>query len=125
MDLCLSCQKFNLHAFSRTPDQACSYRLVAVEKAAREDCSFCKLLYQNIQPSIVKFPLDPNKCWVRMVTPTNREHKTSRRPGLQLSELEVFLANTAFETKAEERTDGVYLNLAADPGIYTSLTTIT
>lgn len=116
MDLCSSCQSFNFHAFSTAPDKACSYRLVAVERAARENCSFCKLLYQCLQQSIIKFPVEPNRCWVRMRIAANRKHKTSRQLGLQLSELEVYLADSAFESSAGKRTDGIFLNLAADPG---------
>ena len=58
-----------------------------------------------------------------MKAPVDREQKTSRRPGLQLSELEVYLADSALETKFENRTHGVFLNLAADPSMYVPLVT--
>ena len=117
MTFCHSCQSFNLHAFSTAPDKTRSYRLLAVERAARENCLLCSFFLLHLQKSIIEFPVDPDKCWVRMVTPTSQERSNSRTPALQLSELEIYLADSALVTIAGKRTDGVFLNLAADPSM--------
>jgi hypothetical protein len=115
MEFCLSCQKLSLHAFSRAPDGACSYKLSAIEQAAREGCAFCNFLSQQIQSSVIAFPVHPSKCWVRMVIPTRRELNIGQEPGLRLYEAEVYLADSALETKTEQRSQGIFLGLAASP----------
>jgi hypothetical protein len=115
MELCLSCQKFSLHRLLRAPDQACSYRLSAVEQAAREGCALCNFLSQQIQPSVVTFQVHPSKCWVRMVIPTRREFDAGQEPSLGLYEVEVYLVDYPLETKAEQRSQSIFLGLAASP----------
>lgn len=119
MEFCLSCQNFSLHAFSRAPDGACSYKLSAIEQAVAQGCSFCSFLNQQIQSSLIAFPVHLSKCWVRIVIPTRPELGIGKQPGLRLSEVEVYLADSALKTKNEQRSQTISLGLAASPSTLT------
>lgn len=115
MDFCLSCQKFSLHRFSRAPDQACPFKLSAIEQGAREGCALCSFFSQQIQPILISFEVHPSKCWMRLVIPRRSDIDTDRTSGLGLSEIEVYLVNHPLETKTEQRSQSIFLGLAATP----------
>ncbi len=50
-----------------------------------------------------------------MVIPTRRELNVGKEPGLRLYEAEVYLADCALQTKTEQRSQGIFLGLAASP----------
>ncbi len=52
---------------------------------------------------------------MRMVIPTRCEVNVGKEPGLRLYEAEVYLADCALETKTEQRSQGIFLGLAASP----------
>jgi len=121
MKLCSACDQFTLHDFSRLPDNTYSLKLTVLEAGARESCSFCSFLDTQLQQSRLGFHTHPDKTWVRLrnhpqVTRDRKNDVGYKEFGLQLHELELYLANTQLETKTERRTEGCFLGLAANTG---------
>ena len=50
-----------------------------------------------------------------MVIPGRRELNIGKEPGPRLYEVEVYLTGSALETKNEQRSQGIFLGLAASP----------
>jgi hypothetical protein len=121
MKLCSVCNRFSLHDFLRLPDATFALRLRDLEAGTRGSCSFCSFLHGQLQEDLLSFEVNPGKTWVRL-----RNHpqviRTAENDGrymdntLQLHELELYAADTQFETKTENRTDGIFLGLAANAG---------
>src|ERR1700743_1929455 len=117
MGLCSTCRQFSLHDFPQQPDYTCSWKLSTLEKGEREQCAFCSFLIAQLQGSLLEFAIHPSKTWVRMRVPIQpgQSFLYDRKRGLQLNEVELFLADTALETKVEHRCESIFLGLAASP----------
>lgn len=122
MELCSTCRQFSLHDFPRQPDYTCSWKLSTLEEGEREQCAFCSFLITQLQGSLLEFAIHPSKTWVRMKVPVKSGQSLlyDRKRGLQLHEVELFLADTALETKVEHRSEGIFLGLAASPSEFSA-----
>lgn len=112
MELCHSCQQFNLHDFI---DGTYSYSLSTVDEGARQRCAFCSLLSQQLQLE-TSLSVPRSQCWIRMMIPTQPRLSASNHAGLGLSEVEIYLTNSALEKKTQRKSRSVFFGLAADPG---------
>ena len=117
MRLCSVCSRFSLVDFLYLPDATLALRLRDVEAGIRGSCLFCSFLHEQLQKDLLSFEVHPSKIWVRL-----RNHpqvtRRDRDYGLQLQELELYAADAQFETQAENRTEGIFLGLAANAGEY-------
>jgi hypothetical protein len=121
MKLCTVCSKFSLDDFLRLPDNTLALRLRDIKAGTRESCLLCCFLYEQLQEDLLSFQVNPGETWVRL-----RNHPQGTRKAdsdgrkvddkLQLVELELYAADTRFETKTENRTGGIFLGLAANAG---------
>jgi hypothetical protein len=99
MELCRSCQSFELHSFDAAPDRARAVRLLDVEKGERQGCNFCKLLYQKVRADAIKSATPPAKSFIRL----SFESDAGNEPGYNV--LRVQLSKFDFQTEIEEDSD--------------------
>ena len=121
MKLCSICRSFSLHDFLRLPDATLVLQLQDLEAGTRGSCSFCSFLHGQLQEDLLSFDAHPSKTWVRLRDSfqlTRAVDNDGRHPNdrLQLHELELYIADAQFETKIENRTEGIFLGLAANDG---------
>ena len=121
MKLCSVCSRFNLHDFSRLPDATLALPLRDIEAGKWNSCSFCSFLHDQLEENLLSLDVHPSKTWARLRdlsqvarTTDNAERLTDN--SLQLHELELYIADSQFETKSERRTEGIFLGLAANDG---------
>ena len=121
MKLCSVCSRFSLYDFLHLPDGTLALRLRDLEAGARQACLFCSFLHSQLQEDLLSFEVHPDKTWARLrnspaVIRTSNNSDRHLINSLQLDELELYAADTQFETKTEIRTNGVFLGLAANDG---------
>ena len=71
MPLCLTCRKFNLHSFARSPPPHLrGYKCSDIEKQARQGCELCQFLFYNLAKQIRgKEPVNNSYfSWVNWLT---------------------------------------------------------
>lgn len=61
MNLCTSCQGFDIQSFSRQPNGVRGYKLQTVKAEAESGCKFCNFVYRNVEKYV---PAQNSDLWV-------------------------------------------------------------
>lgn len=66
MDLCPTCQQFDISSFSRTPYRCITYPFKPIQTAAQGGCSFCGLIVSCLGDGIQPPAGDETELWVHL-----------------------------------------------------------
>jgi len=87
MNLCSSCQAFDIHSFAKDADHTRGYRYKEVVAAAKEGCRFCFLLYQS---TLEDKPQETDWLHLQMSEDyTVRDRKHAKEEGLRYNKLRI------------------------------------
>ncbi|KAK4031240.1 heterokaryon incompatibility protein-domain-containing protein [Parachaetomium inaequale] len=113
MDLCFSCQRFNIHALSRIPGGWGTFQLKLAQDGARSGCPFCALLIESLWnkiPTERQSSLDQEQTRIFLQATTSRHRLNANRDcvagakkaALQIDGLRAFIAPATYKIDGQE-----------------------
>ena len=111
LDLCSTCQLFDLYSFQRDVEQCHGYTVDKVEEGKMAGCRFCGMLYEGFRASHIKQPI------IRFSIGRLKNREST---ALGVRHIILTLGHGVIHTKQErlDRTQRMLLYVVADPGAY-------
>jgi hypothetical protein len=121
MDLCFSCQRFDIRRLARSPGGKGRYWLKLAQDGARSGCSFCTILVNTIFERVSEV-CDEEKMWIHFEAMKSRQSATGSNQNsgsLDIDRLRVFIAPETYLIDDEEVVEKslTELHVCADQGM--------
>ncbi|KAK5655978.1 hypothetical protein OQA88_5116 [Cercophora sp. LCS_1] len=130
MDLCFSCQRFNIHSLCRSPGGWGTYQLKLAREGAQAGCSFCRILLDGVlenMPAEDRDKLDGEHMRIFLQATRSRGvsiDQAQQTKGLQIDGLSAFLATASYKMDAEKPMKGSHtaFRVCAEKGSHAATT---
>ncbi|KAK0623835.1 heterokaryon incompatibility protein-domain-containing protein [Immersiella caudata] len=130
MDLCFSCQRFNIHSLCQSPGGWGTYQLKLAREGAQAGCSFCRILLDGVLenvPTEGRDNLDGENLRIFLQATRSRTSSSnlaSQMKGLQIDGLSAFLASASYKMDGEKPLKGsdATFRICAEKGSYAATT---